>query len=184
MMDMETSGADDRDHLRLGGSGSEGCAEDGLEDGAGVRVVLLPEATLEAIELLLEYYEAIQVVQRDAPEVIRRMVAEPGSGLWLAYWNGAAVGCVLLRALPSRPFAGECKRLYVKREARGHGIGDRLMDALEEFARANGVRCIYLDSHDGLQSALALYRRRGYVDCERYNENPQATVFLRKVLEG
>jgi ribosomal protein S18 acetylase RimI-like enzyme len=164
----------------MGAAGGQVGADGNAE--SGVRIVRLPEATSEAIDILLEYYEAINVVQRDTPEAIRTMVSEPGSGLWLASWNGAAVGCVLLRALPSRPFAGECKRLYVKPEARGHGIGDRLMDALEEFARANGVRCIYLDSHDGLQSALALYRRRGYGACERYNENPQATVFLRLCL--
>ena len=42
---------------------------------------------------------------------------------------------------------------------------------------------IYLDTYDDLKAAIALYIRRGYETCERYNDNPQATVFLRKQIE-
>jgi hypothetical protein len=31
-----------------------------------------------------------------------------------------------------------------------------------------------------LKIAVALYKKRGYVPCDRYNDNPQATLFLRK----
>jgi GNAT superfamily N-acetyltransferase len=78
--------------------------------------------------------------------------------------------------------ASECKRLYVKPAVRGNHIADRLLDAQEEFARTNGVEWIYLDSYDDLKAAVALYERRGYERCERYNDNPQATVFMRKRL--
>jgi DNA-binding MarR family transcriptional regulator/GNAT superfamily N-acetyltransferase len=145
-----------------------------------VRIVRLSESTSDAIELLQEYYEAVSVVRRDTPAAMRRLLEDPGSGMWLAYLSDQAVGCVVLKPLPSIPFAGECKRLYVRPAARGHRIADRLMDALEDFARSQKLRWIYLDSHDGLKAALALYRKRGYVSCERYNDNPQATVFLRK----
>jgi len=86
----------------------------------------------------------------------------------------------VLRALDSIPFAGECKRLYVQPASRGHRIAEKLLDAQEEFARSQNLRWIYLDSYDDLKVAIALYRRRGYVSCERYNDNPQATVFLRR----
>jgi ribosomal protein S18 acetylase RimI-like enzyme len=138
------------------------------------------EASEEALRILDEYYEAVHVVLRDTPEDIRKLVADPRSALWLAYVDDAVVGCVVLRPLPQIASAGECKRLYVRPEARGRGIADRLMDALEEHARALGFSAIYLDSYGDLRAAIALYRRRGYVDCERYNDNPQATVFLRK----
>ena len=86
----------------------------------------------------------------------------------------------MLRKLGSIPFAAECKRLYVQPMARGHRIADNLLDAQEDFACDKGLRWIYLDSYDDLKVAIALYRKRGYVSCERYNDNPQATVFLRK----
>jgi ribosomal protein S18 acetylase RimI-like enzyme len=76
--------------------------------------------------------------------------------------------------------SGECKRLYVKPWARGRGIADKLLDAQEMHAHKEGLEWIYLDSYDDLKTAIALYERRGYERCERYNDNPQATVFMRK----
>jgi len=130
--------------------------------------------------LLQEYYEAVSVIQRDTPAAIRKIIDTPCSGMSLAYLGEKAVGCVVLRTLGSIPFAGECKRLYVQPAVRRHRIADKLLDAQEDFARNNGLRWIYLDSYDDLKVAIALYRKRGYVSCERYNDNPQATVFLCK----
>jgi DNA-binding MarR family transcriptional regulator/GNAT superfamily N-acetyltransferase len=148
--------------------------------GPSVRIVRLSRPNDDAIRLLQEYYEAVSVVQRDTPEAIQKIIDDPGSGVWLSYLDEKAVGCVVLRKLASVPFAGECKRLYVQPMARGHRIADRLLDAQEDFARNKGLRWIYLDSYDDLKVAIALYRKRGYVSCKRYNDNPQATVFLRK----
>jgi DNA-binding MarR family transcriptional regulator/GNAT superfamily N-acetyltransferase len=145
-----------------------------------VRIVRLSKSNDDAIRLLQEYYEAVSVVQRDTPGAIQKIIDDPGSGVWLAYLEEKAVGCVVLRTLGSVPFAGECKRLYVQPIARGHRIADKLLDAQEDFARSKGLRWIYLDSYNDLRVAIALYRRRGYVSCERYNDNPQATIFLRK----
>jgi DNA-binding MarR family transcriptional regulator/GNAT superfamily N-acetyltransferase len=148
-----------------------------------VRIVRLSNSNEDATRLLQEYYEAVNVVQRDTPEAIQKIIDDPGSGVWLAYLEKKAVGCVVLRRLNSVPFAGECKRLYVQPAARGHRIADKLLDAQEDFARRKGLRWIYLDSYDDLKAAIALYRRRGYVSCKRFNDNPQATVFLRKNID-
>jgi DNA-binding MarR family transcriptional regulator/GNAT superfamily N-acetyltransferase len=149
-----------------------------------VRIVRLLEANDDASQLLEEYYDAVGVVQRDTPEAIQKIIGDASSGMWIAYLREKAVGCVVLRRLPSIPFAGECKRLYVQSEARGNGLADALLDAQEAFARSKGLQWIYLDSYDDLKAALALYRKRGYLPCERYNDNPQATVFLRKNIGG
>src|SRR6266702_317809 len=149
-----------------------------------VRIVRLSKSSEDAIRLLEEYYEAVNVVQRDTPAAVQKIIDVPSSGVWLAYLGEKAVGCVVLKKLSSIPLTGECKRLYVQPEARGLRIADKLLDAQEDFARSEGLRWIYLDSYDDLKAALALYRRRGYVPCERYNDNPQATVFLRKNIES
>lgn len=151
-----------------------------LSEPKSVRIVRLSKSSDDALRLLQEYYEAVSVVLRDTPHAIQNIIDDPCSGVWLAYLEEKAVGCVVLRNLSSIPFAGECKRLYVQPEARGHGIAQKLLDAHEDFARANGLHWIYLDSYDDLKVAIALYRKRGYVPCERYSDNPQATVFLRK----
>lgn len=145
-----------------------------------VRIERLTVLGEGALAVLQEYYEAVCVIQRDRPGVLQKILKEPGSGMWLAYLRDEVVGCVALRKLASIPLASECKRLYVKPAARGNRIADRLLDAQEDFARSQGIEWIYLDSYDDLKTAIALYKRRGYRRCERYNENPQATVFMRK----
>jgi DNA-binding MarR family transcriptional regulator/GNAT superfamily N-acetyltransferase len=151
-------------------------------DGHVVHVVRLFKVTDDAVRLLHEYYEAVNVVRRDTPRAIRNMITDASSGVWLASLNCNAVGCVALKPLPSIPAAAECKRLYVQPSARGHRIADKLLDAQEEFARRQGFEWIYLDTYDDLKAAIALYRKRGYVSCKRYNDNPQATIFLRKYI--
>ena len=74
------------------------------------------------------------------------------------------------------------KRLYVRPAQRGSGIAARLMDALETFAFGRGFRAVYLDTFDDLADAVRFYERRGYERIARYNDNPQATIFMRKTL--
>ena len=136
----------------------------------------------DADSLLQEYFEAVGVVKRDSPEEIRGYLEGASSALWLAYLDGLPAGCVALRPAPHAPNAVECKRLYVCPRFRGHGIAAALLDALEQEARSSAMQWIYLDSTEDFKAALRLYEARGYTACERYNDNPQATIFLRKHL--
>ncbi|MGA9585466.1 MAG: helix-turn-helix domain-containing GNAT family N-acetyltransferase [Terracidiphilus sp.] len=145
-----------------------------------VRIVRLTKVHDEALRILQEYYEAVHVVQRDKPARVQRILNAHGSGMWLAYLGDEAAGCVMLRRLESIPRAAECKRLYVRPAARGNRIADKLLDEQEAFARDEGIEWIYLDTYDDLRTAIALYERRGYERCARYNNNPQATLFMRK----
>ena len=147
---------------------------------AEMRIARLTEPTQAALAILEEYYEAVHVLQRDDPATLNKIFDRPCCGMWLAYMGAEVAGCVVLRKLDSIPGTGECKRLYVKPAARGFGIADKLMDALEEYARESDVQWIYLDSYDDLSAAIALYEKRGYLRCDRYNDNPQATLFMRK----
>ena len=147
-----------------------------------VRVERIRASSDEALRILHEYYEAVHVVLRDTPASIEKMLREPDSGMWLAYLGDEVAGCVVLRKIESIPDAAECKRLYVRPAARGHRIADMLLDAMEPFARTRHLEWIYLDTYDDLKTAIALYERRGYERCERYNDNPQATVFMRKLI--
>ncbi|MBC7926761.1 MAG: GNAT family N-acetyltransferase [Bryobacteraceae bacterium] len=138
---------------------------------------------LDAQLLLTEYYEAVDVTKRDTLEELLAFLSDGTSGLWLAYVEGIPAGCVVLRPLPSLRLSAECKRLYVRPSFRGQGLADALLDELEGYA-ATSWEWLYLDSKDDLQAALRIYSRRGYKSCERYNNNPQATIFLRKNLRA
>jgi ribosomal protein S18 acetylase RimI-like enzyme len=138
-----------------------------------------PEDEAAAWELVDEYHATFGVVLRDDRAATRRDIAGPG-GVWLAGDGDAPAGCVVLRPLPALgPRAGEVKRLYVRPAHRGAGIAGALMDALEAHARAAGYEALYLDSRPDFATAIRFYERRGYEPVARYNENPEATVFMR-----
>lgn len=129
-----------------------------------------------------EYNHALDIVVRDDDATFRKYLAGPGA-LWLAEDGTEVVGCVVLRPLPEvAADACEVKRLYVRPTHRGAGIAGALMEALEAFARKAGYRAVYLDTKDDLAAAIRFYERRGYERIPRYNDNPQATIFMRRVL--
>jgi GNAT superfamily N-acetyltransferase len=72
--------------------------------------------------------------------------------------------------------------MYVRENFRGRGIAQSLLAAVEAFARTAGCDWIYLDTTEGMKAAARLYERSGFVRCERYNQNPQAAIFMRKNL--
>lgn len=134
--------------------------------------------------LLEEYFDVIGVVLRDDEAAIRAFLQEPGSAMWIAYVNDVPAGCVAIHALPAMDGAAECKRLYVGDRFRRRGLAEALMQHLENFAVAAGYTAVYLDTKDDLHAAIKLYRQLGYTDCPRYNDNPQATIFMRKAMTG
>jgi len=80
--------------------------------------------------------------------------APPGGRLALAWISGAAAGCVALRRLDCN--RAEAKRLYVKPEFRGAGVGRALLQWAIQEARAAGYREILGDTMPVMQRALAL----------------------------
>lgn len=114
----------------------------------------------------------------------------PG-GLWMGWVDGAAVGCVALRAIGVPPEDGaglalEVKRLWVRPGVRGVGLGRRLMEVAVEHARAAGARRVYLDTvRAAMPQASALYAAMGFVPVGRYNDNQVNGVeFFRLDLGG
>ncbi len=136
----------------------------------------------DLFKLVEEYYEVVSVVQRDSRERVTHYLDRDDCGAWLAVDGAAAVGCVLYHPLPSLEAAGEMKRLYVRPAWRRRGLAKRLVDEAERFARHRRDAWLYLDTKDDLADAVAFYERNGYRRCPRYNDNPQATIFMRKNL--
>jgi ribosomal protein S18 acetylase RimI-like enzyme len=133
-----------------------------------------------AYRIVEEYYDAANVVARDTKDEFQRYYFAERGGVWLASVNNTIVGCIALRELTEPRQSGEIKRMYVRPAHRGQGVAKKLLDAVELFAAKAGYEWLYLDSAPGMDTAIAFYRRHGYEPCERYNDNPQATIFLRK----
>jgi GNAT superfamily N-acetyltransferase len=149
----------------------------------GVQIFRANEGQVEqAYAIVQEYYAAACVVVREDRTEFAEHYFGAGAGVWLASEEGIVVGCVALRRIADMASCGEVKRLYVKTAKRGLGIADLLLEALEEYARESGYEWLYLDTAAEMKAAARFYLRKGFTECERYNGNPQAALFLRKAL--
>jgi ribosomal protein S18 acetylase RimI-like enzyme len=95
------------------------------------------------------------------------------------------VGCGGIRRIDDGDLGAryELKHLYVKPAGRGMGWGRMLLDDLEARARSFGAAELVLDTHHTLEAAGSLYARSGFAAIAPYNDNANATVWLRKALD-
>lgn len=103
------------------------------------------------------YGEADIGPTREAP----MFVAPDGVFLVLREDDGRAVGCGGVARFDET--RGELKRMYVVPEARGRGLGRRLLEELESHARLLGFTSVVLETGDRQPAALALYHSAGFV---------------------
>ncbi len=111
--------------------------------------------------------------------------AKMQQGTWLlAEQDGRAVGCVFAEPQAEYVYLG---RLAVLPEMRGRGIGDALITAVQEHARAAGFRRVRLSVRVALPKMRAAYERRGYVFVEAHTHEGFAEptyVTLEKALDA
>ena len=104
-------------------------------------------------------------------------IEEAYEALWcLVEDGGEVVGCAGVRALDARTC--ELKTLFVFERLQGRGWGRRLAECAVAFARERGYDAVRLDTISTSANAIALYRRLGFRDIDRYGGNPMADVFM------
>lgn len=89
--------------------------------------------------------------------------APPDGCFLLARTDGRPAGCVSFCAHP-RAGTVELKRMYVRPDQRGRGVGAGLVQDLIARARAQGARRIVLDSYHTMTGAHRIYRAAGFRD--------------------
>jgi GNAT superfamily N-acetyltransferase len=92
------------------------------------------------------------------------------------------VGTTAVRNLKQFESTCELKRMYVLKEFRQLGLGQKLLDIAIDYAKSVGYSRMVLDSSKMLHVARALYLKKGFVDIPKYNDNYRADVFMEKKL--
>ena len=137
-----------------------------------------PAQIAQARELFLEYAESLGFslgFQSFDQELsgLPGDYAPPDGRLLVAEYRGQLAGCVALHRLESE--VCEMKRLYLRPQLRGRGVGRALAETVIAEARAIGYRKMRLDTvAPVMPNAVAMYRQLGFVEIEPYRLNPIA----------
>jgi GNAT superfamily N-acetyltransferase len=112
--------------------------------------------------------------------------AEPGGALLLARVDGQAAGCGALRALPDADYPNACemKRLYVRPDFRGFGLGRQLAQRLLDLGTQAGYSHMLLDTLDEMEAAREMYATLGFEEVPPYYYNPIPGAHYLKVELG
>jgi len=106
--------------------------------------------------------------------------APPLGSFLLMRLQGKPIGCGGFKSDESG--AAYVKRMWISESARGLGLGRRLLQEIEEKARARGYRSIRLETEKSLAEAQQLYRTSGYREVEPFNAERYAHHWFEKLL--
>jgi GNAT superfamily N-acetyltransferase len=142
-----------------------------------------PAQIAQARELFLEYASSLGFslcFQNFGAELaaLPGDYTPPEGRLLLAEWDGDLGGCGALHKLEND--VCEMKRLYLRPQFRGKGIGRMMAERLIAESRAIGYRSMRLDTVGPvMKDAVAMYRKLGFKEIAAYRENPMpGTIYM------
>jgi putative acetyltransferase len=137
-----------------------------------------PPQIAQARELFIEYGQSLgfslcfQNFDKELAELPGDF-APPEGRLLLAEWDGQLAACVALHKL--HPGICEMKRLYLRPQFRGQGLGRALAERIIVVARQIGYQHMRLDTVEPvMKDAVAMYRKLGFKEIAPYRPNPIA----------
>jgi putative acetyltransferase len=135
-----------------------------------------PMQILQTRELFLEYAQSLgfSLCFQNFDQELAGLpgdYAPPEGRLLLAECEGQLAACVALHKLDSG--ICEMKRLYLRPQFRGKGLGRALAERIIAEARQIGYQRMRLDTVEPvMKDAVAMYRKLGFKEIAPYRPNP------------
>jgi ribosomal protein S18 acetylase RimI-like enzyme len=137
-----------------------------IEDGGGFGWIKAP-----ALTVLENYWNGVLLV--------------PERTLFVARLNGRVCGSVQLVVPPrnneAQGFAAQLTSNFLAPWSRGHGLARRMIETVEEAARAAGFAVLNLDVRATQEAAIGLYETMGF---HRWGTHPAYARVDGKVIPG
>jgi putative acetyltransferase len=110
----------------------------------------------------IERYFVLEPADRELFRDPEALILDRGGEIFFVVEGTRVLGtCAVLRHTEDEY---EIAKMAVAPEARGRGLGDRLMEAATGFARSRGAGKIIIVSNTVLEPAIRLYRKHGFVE--------------------
>jgi GNAT superfamily N-acetyltransferase/DNA-binding MarR family transcriptional regulator len=152
----------------------------------GLRIERVPPASPAARWCVARYFEELDRrfdsgfdPAASLPADDRELVP-PRGGFLVATIDGEPVACGAVKTIARG--VGSLKRMWVADRVRGLGIGRRMLEALEDQARALRLTTVQLETNRALEEAIRMYRASGYREVPRFNADPYADHWFEKSL--
>ena len=140
----------------------------------------------DAISLFQEYANSLNISLAfqnfdEELNIINSMYGSPTGCLLLVYDNKLLIACAAYRKIGDN--ICELKRMYIKPDYRGKGVGQEIMNILCTRAKLNGYTLMRLDTLDTMTPAIKLYSNNGFYTIDAYYHNPnEGVVYMEKSL--
>ncbi|MFI5803198.1 GNAT family N-acetyltransferase [Streptomyces sp. NPDC051561] len=149
--------------------------------------------TPDATKLRRDYYDEVASRYWDRPATEREidegltddgteLLVAPTGAFVVGRWEGKPSACAGLIVVD--PELAELTRVFVRPQVRGTGGGGLVLKAIEDAARAYGIRRIQLDTRNDLVEARGLYLKHGYREAPAHNARQYAEHWYTKDLTG
>ena len=148
----------------------------------------MKQKSFEIIEYQKEYEPLLfSFLERCLPESHRCLdingrhsyylnIAKHFVGFWCLFDGNNMIGTVAVSELESQ--SCELKSLYLLEQYQGMGYGKKMLVYAIGQAKNHGYKKMFLDSLSTSIKAIALYRKVGFHDTEKYNSSVYSDVFM------
>jgi putative acetyltransferase len=137
------------------------------QDFSDSREIILEYAASLGIDLAFQNFD-------DEMKNLEQMYTAPYGGIVLASVNGKTVGVAGIRKFNDE--ACELKRMFIRPDFRGFGIGQLLLDRSIRLAKTLNYTQVLLDTYDSMKAAISLYTQYGFVEIAAYRHNPHTSA--------